>query len=76
MRQGVTIDTSSFHVSIPAFLLPVQTNFVVGCDGARRRDSPLYRAPRRGRPPSLHGPIEATASVIRGRAGAVAPHVP
>ena len=46
--------------------------FILGCDGARRRDSPLHRPPRRGRPPSFHGPAagKASASARGGRAGA------
>ena len=43
---GVTI----FH----SFTSPMRTKFVLGCDGARRRGSPLLRAPRRGRSTSPH----------------------
>ena len=60
----------------PSFLC---LSSILGCDGARRRDSPLPRHPRRGRPPSPHGctdqslakrPRPQFAAALRPSAGA------
>ena len=43
----------------------LSTKFILGRDGARRHDSPLLRAPRRGRPPDAHGSSRCRSGRVR-----------
>eukprot|EP00967_Tisochrysis_lutea_P145622 scaffold273674_cov31-Tisochrysis_lutea.AAC.1 len=48
-----------------------RTNFIVGCDGARRLASPFFFALRRGRPSYMEESLttdEAAAAAVTGRA--------
>eukprot|EP00967_Tisochrysis_lutea_P000501 scaffold605_cov36-Tisochrysis_lutea.AAC.3 len=42
----------------------IQLSLILGCGVARRRDSPLLRSSRRGRPPSTPGAVAGEAGLL------------